>query len=125
MKIVTKSGDAGFPDRSKKKPDYITSFNPNDLDKYISFFKKEYLKKFKTNLQKISKKEHDYCKLMGKHAVALKDFKKGEQVDSKFVKFLRTGTKGISRQELQALVRNKKKFKKNIFKNSIIKKKYI
>ena len=33
-----------------------------------------------------------------------------QQVDSKFVKFLRTGTKGISRQELQALVRNKKKF---------------
>ena len=109
-------------DRSKKKPDYITSFNPDDLNKYISFFKKDYFRKFKINLDKISKKVHDYCKLMGKHAVVLKNFKKGEQVDSNFIQFLRTGTKGISRKELRVLIRNKKKFKKNILKNSILKK---
>ena len=34
-------------DRKKKKPDYITSFNPSDFQDYVNFFKLKYLDAYK------------------------------------------------------------------------------
>ena len=111
-------------DRSEKKPDYITSLNPKELKDFINFFNKDYLK-FKKNQTEISKKEMIYCKVMGKFAVLIKKVKKGERLNKKNIKFLRTGSKGITRLEYQKLIKSKKKFCRNLKNNTVLKKNHI
>ena len=58
---------------------------------------------------------------MGKHAVFNKDIKKNEIIKSEHIKFLRTGTKGLNREQLKSLIKKKSITKRKIKKNTIIK----
>lgn len=107
-------------DRNQKKPDYISSFNPHELQQYISFFKDEFIR-FRKKRSSISNKEKEYCNVMGKHAVFNKDIKKNEIVKSEHIKFLRTGTKGLNREQLKSLIKKKSITKRKIKKDTIIK----
>ena len=107
--------------RRQKKPDYISSFEPKDLEKYVLFFKKKYTNNF---IKKISNKEKIYCNIMGKFGVAVDDFSKNEKLNIKKVKFLRTGKVGISRESLSDLLNNKSRSKKLIKKNEILQEKF-
>ena len=106
--------------RSDKKPDYISSLNPTDHFQYVSFFKDDY-KKFQTNRDQISKKELEYCNIMGKHAVSRRDLKPNENLKYEDIKFLRTGNKGLNRHEISFFMKKKSFFRKKIKKNSLIK----
>ncbi len=107
-------------DRSKKKPDYVSSFNPIDHTQYANFFKNDY-KKFIINRTKISKKEIQYCQVMGKYAVSNRDLNLNENLNYKDIKFLRTGSKGLNRNEINNFLKKKSFIKKKIKKNSLIK----
>ncbi len=106
--------------RLKKRPDYISSFNPSDYFQYVSFFKNDY-KRFNKNRNIISKKEIQYCHLMGKHAVSKRDINLNEILNFKDIKFLRTGNKGLNRIEINTFLKKKCFIKKKIKKNSLIK----
>lgn len=106
--------------RSKKKPDYITSFNPKDHFQYVNFFKNDY-KKFRINRNEISKKEIQYCRVMGKYAVSKRDLNHKENLNYKDIMFLRTGNKGLNRSTINNLLKKKCFIKKKIKKNSLIK----
>ena len=84
----------------------MSSFNPSDIFEYSNFFKKDY-KKFKTNRSQISKKEIQYCQLMGKHAVSRRDLNPNEVLEYKDIKFLRTGSKGLNREDIITFIKKK------------------
>lgn len=107
-------------DRNKKKPDYISSFNPYELHQYISFFKDEFIR-FLEKRSAISNKEKKYCNVMGKHAVIDKNLKKNEIIKFEHIKFLRTGKKGINREQVKSLIKKKSITKRKIKKDMIIK----
>ena len=92
--------------RLKKKPDYISSFNTSDYFQYVSFFKNEY-KRFTKKRSNISKKEIQYCQLMGKNAVSKRDINVNESLNFKDIKFLRTGKKGLNRTEINTFLKKK------------------
>lgn len=106
--------------RSKKKPDYVSSFNPLDLFQYMNFFKNDY-RKFQTNRDQISKKEIQYCHVMGKYAVSRRDLSASENLKYNDIKFLRTGSKGLDRHEISIFIKKKSSIKIKIKKNSLIK----
>ena len=107
-------------DRNQKKPDYISSFNPNELSEYVCFFKDQF-KKFQITRNSISKKEIEYCNVMGKHAVISKKLKKNQILKYEHFKFLRTGSKGLNRDEIKNLIYKKSKVKNELKKNIIAK----
>ena len=104
----------------KKKPDYITSFNPSDFQDYVNFFKLKYFDAYKKKKVAISKKEIIYCRVMGKFAVSNKIFEKGEKIQKKFIKFLRTSKIGLTRDKIDKLIKTNFVFKKKITKNSVL-----
>lgn len=107
--------------RNEKKPDYISSFEPHTLDEYINFFKKKYFKKFR---KEISLKEEKYCNIMGKFAFANRYIKKGEPINFENIKFLRASNIGITRHEINKILKNKQISSKNIKEDEILKKKF-
>ena len=108
--------------RSKKKPDYISSFEPDELEKFIFYFKKKYISNF---IKNISKKEKIYCKVMGKFGVASSVIRKHEKIKKDKIKFLRIGSSsGLSRRDLSLILRNNKIANKEIVKNEILQKKF-
>ena len=107
-------------DRSQKKPDYITSFNPNELFDYLCFFKHQF-NKYQITRKSISNKEKEYCNIMGKHAVISKNLKKDQLIKFEHFKFLRTGPKGLSRDAIKNLILKKSKVKKKLKKDIIAK----
>ena len=106
--------------RNKKKPDYISSFNPNELHQYISFFKNEFIG-FLRKRSSISNNEKKYRNVMGKHAVLNNNLKKNEIIKLEHIKFLRTGIVGLNREKLKSLIKKKKITKRKIKKNTILK----
>ena len=104
--------------RSEKKPDYISSFEPKDFNKYVDFFKNKYISRFGKN---ISESEKKYCNVMEKFAVANCNINKSEEIDLKKIKFLRINKKGLNFNYIRNLIKKKKIFKKKINLNEILK----
>ena len=99
-------------DRRKKKPDYISSFEINDFDEYVSYFKKDHIVKFKETTSFMEKK---YCDIMGKFAVSKSKLLKDTTINLKNLKFLRTNDGGLSKKEIQRYILQKKKNQKRYF----------
>ena len=57
---------------------------------------------------------------MGKFAVSDKIFEKNEKIQKKYIKFLRTGKIGLTRDKIDKLIKKKFVFKKIIKKNSVL-----
>ena len=104
--------------RKEKYPDYVSSFEYEELKKYTAFFKDEL--KFITN-SKLTEDEKKYTYDMGKYAVLNKNKNKNEVLNLNDVIFLRTGKIGLKRSDF---IKNKKikilLIKKRCLKNTIL-----
>ncbi len=107
--------------RNEKKPDYISSFEPQNFDEYVNYFKKDYFIKFR---DEISPKEEKYCNVMGKFAFTNKNIFKGEVINFEKLKFLRASQKGITRDEIRKILKKKIYSSQNIKKDELFKKKF-
>ena len=96
-------------DRRKKKPDYISSFEIDEFNKYVSYFKKDHIFKFRNSTSFMEKK---YCSIMGKFAVSKNKLFKDNIIDLKNFKFLRINKIGMSKKEIQKCILQKKNLKK-------------
>ncbi len=108
-------------DRRKKKPDYISSFEINEYNEYVKYFKKDHIIKFRETTSSMEKK---YCNIMGKFAVSKNKLLKNTTINLENLKFLRTNNGGLSKKEIQRYILQKKKFKKDILSNKILTNKY-
>ena len=107
--------------RSQKKPDYISSFEPKDLNEYIKYFKKDHIFKFKKT---ISNNEKKYCMIMEKFAFANKDISKNSKIKDDQIKYLRTSKIGLNRHDIKRIINKKKLSLKKINENELLQKKF-
>ena len=98
-------------------PDFSSSFEIKDYQNYINYFKKIFM--INNNINQ-SLDEMNYGKEMHKFAVLNKNVKKGKKINYSDLKFLRINEQGFSRINLNKMVKKKKKYKKNYFKNEIL-----
>ena len=108
-------------DRKKKKPDYISSFEIDEFNEYVNYFKKNHITKFRHT---ISLMERKYCSVMGKFAVSKNKLFKNNLLNLKNLKFLRINKIGMSKKEIQRYILQKKVLKKDISPNMIITNKF-
>lgn len=107
--------------RKEKKPDYISSFEIDEFNRYVGYFKKNYIIKFRTTTSLMEKK---YCDVMGKFAVSRDKIFKNQKIDIKNFKFLRIDKRGMTKKDIQKCILQKKKFKKNISPDTIVTNKF-
>lgn len=107
--------------RSQKKPDYISSFEPNIFSKYVDYFKNNHIVEFNN---KISRSEKRYCDVMEKFAFAKERINKDDKVSSGKFKFLRSSKRGLKKNDLKDILMKNMYFSKSYKKNEIIKKQY-
>jgi len=103
-------------DRFKNFPDSDSSFDLDQFDEMLKFFKTKILLK-----SKLSQNEKKYTNIMQKYAVLSKNVKKNKILSKENIKFLRTSLKGVNK----IVFKNFKKIfaKKNLYKNQILQKK--
>ena len=82
---------------------------------------KKYFKQFR---KEISLKEEKYCNIMGKFAFSNRYIKKGELINFEKIKFLRASRIGITRHEINIILKNKTISLKNLKEDEILKKKF-
>ena len=83
---------------------------------------KKYFKQFR---KEISLKEEKYCNIMGKFAFSNRYIKKGELINFEKIKFLRASKIGITRHEINKILKNKTISLKNIKEDEILKKNFL
>lgn len=108
--------------RSVNIPDYISSFEINDFNNYINFFKKK--KKYFFKKKNISIDEKKYCKIMNKFAVLKNKVKMKQKININQLIFLRINGNGLNRSRVDKLIKDNKKFKFSLKQNTILKKEH-
>ena len=103
--------------RHKKPPDFSSSFEINDFENYLNYFKSKFLF---NNKIKQSFDEIKYGAEMHKFAVLKKNVKKGKEIKLNDLTFLRTNQTGLTLLDINKNIKKKKKYKKNYLKNEIL-----
>ena len=104
-------------DRYKGYPDSDSSLEVNEIKELISFFNKKI-----PNKNLISKNERKYSTNMTRYAVLNKKIKKNQIFKIENVSFLRTGEKGITKDQIKKFIN--KRFNNYFEDNEILKKEF-
>ena len=104
-------------DRNKGYPDSDSSLEVKEINELISFFNKKI-----PNKNLISKNEKKYSKNMTRYAVLNKKINKNQLFKIEDVSFLRTGKKGITKDQIGQFVN--KRFNNYFKDNEILKKEF-
>jgi sialic acid synthase SpsE len=104
-------------DRHLRPPDFSSSFEINEYQKFIEYFKNIFLL---NEGIKQSSDEKNYGKEMHKFAVLNKNVKKGNLINIKDLIFLRINNQGLTLFDVNKIIRSKKKYKKDFLKNETL-----
>ena len=103
--------------RNLRPPDFSSSFEIDEYQKYLEYFKNTFLL---NDGIKQSLDEKKYGEEMHKFAVLNKSVKKGDLINIKDLVFLRINNKGLTLLDVNKIIITKKKYKKNFIKNEIL-----